>query len=418
VDNRHWIFEWLAENHIESSADAKSLLPKYKVIESLRNRAELARKRDIAFSTTSIVAGKGIDLSSGGMICSAPECMRRQVDTLLKRVWHYFDTIVVDDALTPLLSGEWGGTKKELIETITCHLEPLIYLKQIGAVDLIRLSPKNCCQHWKEPARAEGLTNVLDAKKDIVEYLVRTATFECRDDDSGIPHLWMQHPDLPSTAAFPIGRRSEKALRRELATTVYQHTVGYLAADVRAGRMHKLPIGSVIPLEGKFLQMSGPPSVQDVLFRLELPILEQVPIKDLIEIRNGESEAFTAFRNALREAATERVKLATAETASVIAEQIRLDVIQPSLDNIRLHLAKAQGSLAKKIGVGIFLGALATGCGLLLGPVGLVPALAISAGIGTTVTATGTAAAKYLDETTDLSLEAMYFLWKATEHAH
>src|SRR5579884_4285316 len=109
MTGKFWVFDWLADNHITSLEQAAILLPKYKVIDDLQTRAISAEENDennvdFARNETQIVAGTGIDLSGGNMVCPSPECMRAQVDKLFRRVWHYFDRIVVRYVFTPALT--------------------------------------------------------------------------------------------------------------------------------------------------------------------------------------------------------------------------------------------------------------------------------------------------------------------------
>jgi len=76
-----------------------------------------------------------------------------------------------------------------------------------------------------------------------------------------------------------------------------------LVADVLAARQWQLPLGSAQAFVGRMLQMSRPASVADVIFQLDLPIIEEIPAADLIAIRRDQSEYFSNFRNALRRAA-------------------------------------------------------------------------------------------------------------------
>src|SRR5205085_4392428 len=148
-------------------------------------------------------------------------------------------------------------------------------------------------------------------------------------------------------------------------------------------------------------------------FHIELPVLQGVPIEALIKFRRDEHESFQRFQNSLRLAINERQKLTPSVRADDIAEQIRLDVIEPELINIRDKLRAAERALAKKSAVGIFMGVLATTCGILAG---VIPPASIAAGVGTMITASISAATKHIEENQQISLSNMYFLWKAVKH--
>jgi hypothetical protein len=156
---RFWMFDWLDDHNITSTADVAELLPKYRVVDDLRTRAEgWQRKQSVAKrgDVVSLVAGAGIDLTGGDLIiCPSPECMRRQVDTLFKRAWHYFDEMVVQDVFTPALLDELDGAPygfDVIRDVFLSHLEPLLYLREIGAEYLVDFQPKilPCKEHWED----------------------------------------------------------------------------------------------------------------------------------------------------------------------------------------------------------------------------------------------------------------------------
>jgi hypothetical protein len=349
------------------------------------------------------------------MVCPSPSCMRKQVDELFKHMWHYFDTAVVDDVLTPLLTEKWSGSKKELIEEILRNLAPLLYLEEIKCVDFVEFAPKDrCYAHWEQHAREQGLEQLLDSKDKLIDSLIAGAQFSCETE--GSERLYSMHcPDAGIAMSIFLEKREEKEARQYLANKLFTDYMVDLIADVAAAGEYELPLGSVLGFQGRLLQMSRPVSVADVMFNLQLPVLEGIPTADLINIRRDEAPYFLNFRNALRRATEERLKLNSSDSGLTIAEEIQADIIEPQLEKIRANLAAAERSLVKKTSVGIFLGAVGTTCGLLSG---ILPAMAIGAGVASALGTTGVAASKYLDDQKEVSLNDMYFLWKATEHAH
>src|SRR5256885_16777712 len=109
----YWVFDWLEENHLITIEDVAAFLPKYRVLDTLQLRAHGSSERELPLPTDrpAIVAAMGLDLTGGGIVCPSPSCLRRQVDKLLRHVWHYFDWVVADDVLTPLLTEEREGSK-------------------------------------------------------------------------------------------------------------------------------------------------------------------------------------------------------------------------------------------------------------------------------------------------------------------
>jgi len=415
----YWVIEWLRENHIASLQDARDFLPKYKVLSTLQQRAaDFSGKAKPVGSDGGplILAGTGVDLWGGRMVCPGPSCMRNQVDTVLKHVWHYFDKVVVDDAVTTLLTGDWDGSKKDLLQSILHQLAPLLYLMEIGASEYVVFRPKGrCTAHWAQHAEEQGLKHLIESKEGLIADLVSEADFYRSTEVDGSVAYCMQLQDPEMIVRLPAGNRSDQELQARLGEEVFAEYMVDLTADVTAARECAIPLGSVLSFPGRLLQMSRPASVEDVLFHLQLPVLEGVHTRDLIDIRKRESEYFENFRTALRKAARERISLNPGAGPTTVADEIRADLVEPELARIKARLAASEGSLAKKAGVGLFLGTVATTCGVLYG---LAPETAMSAGTGAAITATAVAALKHLDTKEDVSLSDMYFLWKADRHAH
>lgn len=72
---RYWIFDWLRENGLTSLEDVATFLPKYRVLDVLRQQAADSVGREAANlppTEKSIVAGMGLDLAAGGIVCASP----------------------------------------------------------------------------------------------------------------------------------------------------------------------------------------------------------------------------------------------------------------------------------------------------------------------------------------------------------
>jgi hypothetical protein len=421
MERRFWVFEWLEDNHITSVSEAAEFLPKYKVIQSLRQRAEENQENppNTDRENPSVVAGTGIDLTGGHSVCPSPTCMRAQVDELFSRIWHYFESIIVRDTFTPLLLQDPAERPEDLIEMLLIHLPPLLYLREIGAEDLVEFVPKTpCVEHWKEHAEEQGLAEVLRLEDSMSEEIRKGATFFARDNTPGDLTYWMRSPELDTTAGLSFKNRpeiNEQERQQLLVQQILRRYIVDLTADLATAHELKLPLGAARGMHGRMLAAARPTRVSDVIFQIDLPILDGLSTKNLIEIRRKEHDSFVQFRNSLRVAVAERIKLSDGEAAQSIAEQVRLDYIEPALHRIRQRLVASERALAKKSGVAMFLGALGTTCGVLCG---VPPEAAVPAGAMAAIAVTGVAAQKHIEEKQQVSLDDMYFLWKATEHSH
>jgi small-conductance mechanosensitive channel len=184
--------------------------------------------------------------------------------------------------------------------------------------------------------------------------------------------------------------------------------LAYLASDVRAAKLYEVPLGAGIPFHQRLLRNATPPTVADVAMRIRLPVIEGIPPKVLIRIREDERDHFDRFRTQLRLAIKERLTTIGSNNPARIAAEIQKDMIDPELVAIRGRLTAAKRNVVKKSAVGVCMGALATTCGL-LGSV--TPATALLAGIAAGTAILGNAACNYLDERNEVGLNGMYFAW-------
>jgi hypothetical protein len=414
----YWVFDWLRENRLTSLEDVATFLPKYRVLDVLRQRAADFLGREAASrppSERSIVAGMGLDLAGGGIVCASPSCLRGQVDKLMRHVWHYFDTVVVDDVLTSLLTDEYEGTRSELIHDILQQFPPLLYIEEIGAAELLDFRAKvRCSEHFEENAKAGGIGRLITEKKQLLKRLVERSKLRHLHDKGGAAY-GIEFVDSDFGTLLPPTGLGEHQARRQAASFVLSEYLLNVVADVGASHQYQLPLGSAEAFVGEMLAMSQPTSADQAVFQIRLPILEKVPTAELIRIRRENIDSFDRFRNALRATAMERLRQDPEAGSVEIAEEIRRDILDPKIEEIRATLKAAEKLLLKKGSLGIFLGALATTCGLISG---VPPSVAVSAGAATTLGVVGAASSKHLETTAEVSLQDMYFLWKAVGHPH
>jgi hypothetical protein len=418
--SQFWLFRWLEESEVRNLADARRLLNNGRGLDRLREYAQQHPSEAPDLSAFSIVAGRGADLS-GILDCNAPKCRIRQVDTLLKHSWHYFDQAVVEDAVSHEVTHHWDAPVSARRTWILGHVRVLLHLRDIGAVDLVRFyeKPPPCEVHWEGHAAEAGLEEAVERANEFVTELVRDARIRLSPSNSGGIDFALVHPCFEHTVwgQLPVASTTDVAeLKRFAAHAVYRRYLANLTSDVRAARELSLPVGSAVWFHGRILRgLESGSSPDEVAFHLELPVLRDVALPQLLQIRRDESDAFLRFRLALRKAASERAWTSASRDAASIAKEIQHDLIEPELQLIQSRLKTAERMLAKKSGVALTLGVLATTCGLLAG---VSPELATMAGMAALSAVVGSAAAKDIEERREASLSDMYFLWKAVEHAH
>lgn len=418
-----WFFDWLDAYDVTSVRAAKRALSDGLAFDALREFAVKAKAGTHVLSDPefSLVAGRGLDLS-GDLDCNASACRLRQVDKLFRHAWHYFDRIVVADAVSHEVSMHWDAPRRDVKRWLLSHIEVLLYLRKLGAERLVVFleKPGACGVHWDRHAAEAGLQVLVADKDKLADELLNKARVDTEDGPDGSIGFCFVHPEFEhyvwgDLTPSEISSRSPAAVQHAVALAVLRRYLAHLTSDVAMARAIAAPLGSAVWFHGRLLRRAGcSPAPADVALELELPILEAVPLETLVKLRTDEHEAFVRFRFKLRQAAGERLKAATGDSPAAVARQIRQDLIDPEVERIRQRLVSAQRMLAKKTAVGVGLGGLVTVCGLLAGA---PPAVATAAGIGTMTTLTGRAVAKDLEEGRETGLADMYFLWKAAEHA-
>ncbi len=316
----------------------------------------------------------------------------------------------------------WSAPTRDVKRWLLSHIEVLLYLRELGAESLVVFGekPAPCELHWDRHAAEAGLQSLVADKDVLADELLRKARVDTTDGKHGSIEFAFVHPDFEHTVwdSLPpagVDDRSPAAVRHAAALVVLRRYLAHLTSDVEMGVIAGAPLGSTVWFHGQLLRHAGrSASPSDVALELELPILQLVPLEDLVKLRTDEHDAFVRFRYKLRQAAGEQLKAATGAAPAAIAQQIRHDLIEPEVERIRQRLASAQRMLATKTAVSIGLGGLVTVCGLLAG---VSPAIASAAGIGTMTTLAGGAAMKDLEEGRESGLSDMYFVWKAAEHA-
>ena len=425
MENRYWVFDWMDKHRTTSMREIERLLNKEPELNSLRKLASESglSTQDSPVTERSILAGHGLDLSAHPE-CFAGLCMGCQADRVLRPAWHYFDSVVVADPIAHELLCHWDSDRTSVVERLCSHFRILLHLREIGAESLLRFreKPSRCLGGWRKHADDLGLTSLPNRGVDLIRELGEEAAVDVTNTDEGRVEYALRHPEFPDVVHGRLDQdqgkaRSSPEIREAIARDVVSRSMAVLISDVAAARDLDIPLGATIQLHRKLLNPAFETArVSDVVFHLDLPFLEGIPIKALVRIRNDEQSSFERFRDSLRRAGREVIAQKHAADVAALCDQVRLDIIEPELRKIRERLAAAERVLAKKSAVGIAMAALATTCGLM---VGLPPQAALGVGLATTISTTITAGSRYIEEKQQVTMSDMYFLWtvgKGHEH--
>jgi hypothetical protein len=433
MEETYWLYTWLDSHGIRNAQQAGLALRRRKVVDDLREQAFAATReqgQEISKDSYSLMAARGLDLS-GELCCPSPSCRRVQVDQLFSHAWHYFDRIVIADSVADEVLSNWAYVNGERFEWLIGHIDIALYLRQLGAENLITFRRKGFAgavpEYTEHTAAADPL--LLSARTSGVQELTELLSLEGEftrvfdpDQLSSFPpddavfrfdHADEKRRTFASYALEDVARASTEALKRGVTSRIALEYFAHLVADLKASVSLGMPIGATLPLYHRMLGRSPTPSPADVAFALELPVLTGVSIEALLRIRADEQDSFYQFRDSLHLAIKERLRTLPSHTAGQIADEIRMDVIDPELRNIRSKLSSANRILARKTTLGIGLGTLSTICGLIAGA---APAAATAAGVAALSAAAMTGGFKQIEQNEDVRLSDMYFLWKAMTH--
>jgi len=356
----------------------------------------------------SLVAGTSLDLSGRADLWIA-EGKKRQLDTLLKRVWHYFDDVVVAGPSAVEMKLLLDKDEQRFLEHIAADIELFQYIDEIGGRELLVFVDKPLLGSDYSPEfvrQARPVINVL------AEKLANESTITWSDHDDHM-HFVLNHPMLEHTQWGSIGKQhasdAHSSKEHAAAWQVLGPFLQCLVTDISLAHELSLPLGSTVALHGEILrEMDSEVSGGDVAFNIELPVIDGLSITALLQLRQDENDSFELFRGALRSAVNERVAaIDLGRDARGLAKEIERDVINPELRRIRLKMDTTRKRLRRNSGLAVVAGGLITSCGI-AGGSGFFDA-------GATVAVSGVAAAirQASDAALNIKSHDMYFLWKA-----
>jgi len=160
--DKFWLHDWIDTFEVKELSQAENLLKEAGLRKDLKKRASevpFTIEEISSSDAPTIVAGRAIDLS-GELDCFAWECMKKQVDKLFNHVWHYFDRIVVVGPSAHAFSSSWNPeTEPHTIERLLTYIRLLLYVREIGAEDLLIFREKRppCEAHLEDHLNEVGL---------------------------------------------------------------------------------------------------------------------------------------------------------------------------------------------------------------------------------------------------------------------
>jgi len=372
-----------------------------------------------------LTAGKGIDLT-GRLGCRAPECLKREIDSLFRHAWHYFDRILLpDQALESLMRFETHRDVSSLVTDLAPFVDVLGHLDALGALPLVEFEVRrpSCRAHYVEHAREAGIEHAVDNTEILTNDIASAgdiewnqfATEDHEDIEYSLSHAWFEHTCWGALCFMERQvPREEAEIRRAIAKDVVLRYLAELSADASASKVSGAALGSTVALYRRLLAKKVAPQVEDIAFNLTLPVSQGATIASLIRLRHEEAEAFERFQRSLKKALLEKVRSGASDVEKV-SREVQEDLIEPELRKIKDRLAGGRWLATRSSAAGVALGTATAAVGLLSAtPFGT--GVAIGGAVALAGASVTRAVEGYLTTRRDVMLSDMYFLWKAHSH--
>ena len=410
-----WLLEILDESEVRTSRQLAAAMKKPDFARRIFDIAIAEQQYSLSPIDAAgdvVLASHGIDLS-GTLGCTHIDCLRKDLDNLFSRTWYYFDQVAVlgpsKRMVRKLLDD--SPNYEDALEKLKSYLEILLYIRSIGAEDFVIFTEKApaCRQHFRQHLSEAGLSHILNRSDAVISQLLADGSIDETVTHGDHIHFTFNHPllahaewgCLPDFGSDANAEEVEHAVAEE----VFARYASHLTSDVLTAKYLGTSIGLGTSLH-KNLAIGNAPSESDVALALDLPILTGVPPHEAMKIRKNEAASFERFKLAIRTAIRERTDPAGNVTTDDVAAQIIGDVITPSLNEIGDILDKSRSVLNRKVGSTVALGSVLTITGLVFHLPLLLPA-GLALWGGGTVPPTH----KYFEESKDVQLKDMYFLW-------
>jgi hypothetical protein len=331
VERQYWVFDWFDSMGITDLKGVDRALGATGAVTELRRAAnanEPHSRAPLTLGGVRILAGKVIDLS-GALDCLGWECRLRQVDHLLSRVWIYFDEIVLSDWMTErLCSLKSSRLNAHQRDTLLSDLKVLFVLWRSGAAPYLRfrMKPHVCQVHWPERIRKLQLSDMEVAALSAVPQVASTAaiSFEaCPHGTSNCVHYSVSHPLFENTVwgSFRSDSVFDSDFNMAAARSAIKNHFDQLVADIWAARHYETSLGCTVESHQRFLQKAAEDR-ESIAFDLELPFLAGIEYRTLFRLRTAESKHSLRFRDSLRKAFDERLRMSRGGCGSPIFDPL------------------------------------------------------------------------------------------------
>lgn len=252
--------------------------------------------------------------------------------------------------------------------------------------------------------RAGGLDTLLDPelKRAAIDEIARSSTLARWADGDGYTFTY-----AGSDLSRAIGS-TKRLTVKQVAKRVFEMDATALVGDVSLAKALNMPMVQAAEVYRRIhLEHPHDSSAGAVALSLRLPVVQHVPVAELLKLRQDHWPELQRFRAALRAAIQEQMATHATGSDADIATSVVRDYIEPELAKIEQQLIVAKSVLERKVALNVVVGTVAASMGLTVGA-----PLVLGAGVTALATAVRQGN-KYFDEAGTVEMSDLHFLWRA-----
>ncbi|UMP01873.1 hypothetical protein [Amycolatopsis sp. EV170708-02-1] len=419
---RHWLLDWVDEFDVTASEQIYDRIrfatPMERLYELCESQPKTLPSVRIPHRAHTIATGYGFEIG-GRSACIHPNCRRVLINDNLTRLLQFFDHVVMEGPSPLTYSDEIAGISSDadfeyFSQTLAHDVEILLEMRVNGLADytyFLNRPNMYCRHHMMIHADQLGIGRIADPDvanrtidRILTEGVIRVNKLEDERWSTSVRHPLLK--GLPVSATW---QRKEKPTKREVVEEVVAGKIAVMVSDVGAAKALQIPLAATAQtgfFDGYFGETSAP-TVDDVAYHISIPILKDIGITDLLQLKRELPEEFSSFRNSLAGAIREAIERTGSKAPAEIATQVEKNYLSPAFSDLLKSSKSSARSLYRKIGTGLTLGVTSAAFGALFS----MP-LVVAAGVAAAATPLPQLY-KFFDEKRDFEMSDMYFLWRA-----
>lgn len=337
----YWATKWMVEHKIQTSSDVNRVVTNTEIYRSLQNAAQESDHHEahpLKLFPNAIVAGRGIGIDRLGANANRNVIVEETAD-LLRRVWHFFDRVVLQDLAPVIAENALTQVNKD---ALAGWLESLLLIERVGAGDVCMfMTTASLCAECGSALGHELLSSRGLSSDELAAAFSEDTSITIRREINGVRSARLVSKKyafdyIAERDAAWFDSQSQESIARSLLWPFVGQSIDQFGMEVFFADVTGVGLGTASAIEGRMLRrasaITGDPA-NEVAFNIEIPYVSGVPLEILYKIRLEESDAFAQYQVKLRSAIASRLKtMGDIEYESIAREIYRDEIEKPVID--------------------------------------------------------------------------------------